>query len=159
VAKPLWSAGLPCLACPRLPPGPPPGADRTPAGSRRLLCGTKPLCAPRLDKEGPTRGLGTPLDDPSRCDLEEMPVDHGNEGLKLAARVIRCPTIYQLGEDPQEMGIHDFAPNVSGIRPPVLRAVQRRRPADVDPWLIPNRRNDQQWPAVCPGRLWELQGA
>ena len=85
-----------------------------------------------------------------------MPIDHGNEGLKLAARVIRSPTIHQLREDPQQMGIQDFAPNVASIRPPVLRAVQRRRPADVDPGLIPDRRDDQPWPAVCVGRLREL---
>jgi len=99
------------------------------------------------------------LDDAPRCDLEEMPVDHGNEGLKLAARVIRSPTIHQLGEDPYQMSIQDFAPNVAGIRPPVLWAVQWRRPADVDPWLIPDRRDDQPWPAVWLGRLRELQGA
>ena len=88
-----------------------------------------------------------------------MPVDHGNEGLKLAARVIRCPAIDQLGDDPSEMGIHDFAPNVAGIRPPVLGAVQRRRPAHVDPRLIPDRRDDQPWPSVWLGRLRELPGA
>src|SRR5215831_2214539 len=142
---------LPWLTRPWLPPDPPPpapGADRTPAVSRRLLHRTKPLRAPRLDKERPTRGLGTPLDDAPRCDLEEMPVDHGNESLKLVARVIRSPTIHQLGEDAHQMGIQDFAPNVPSIRPPVLRAVQRRRPADVYPWLIPDRRDDQPWPAV-----------
>jgi hypothetical protein len=72
-----------------------------------------------------------------------MPVDHGKKGLKLAAGVIYCPMIYQLGEDPHKMGINDFAPNVAGIRPPVFWGVQRRRPADVDPWLIPDRRDDQ----------------
>ncbi len=40
-----------------------------------------------------------------RGDVEEMPIDHGNEGLKLAAGVIRGLTIHQLGTDPQEMGI------------------------------------------------------
>src|SRR5712692_8606997 len=129
-----------------LPSSPPPGADRTPAVSRRILRGTKPLRAPRLDKERPTRGLGTALDDPMRCDVEEMPIDYGNEGLKLAAGMIRGPTIHQLGADPQQMGIQDFAPNIAGIRPPVLGAVQRRRPADVDPGLIPDRRDDQPWP-------------
>jgi len=88
-----------------------------------------------------------------------MPVDHGNEGLKLAAWVIRGSTIDQLGEDPHQMGINDFAPNGAGIRPPVLRAVQRRRPADVDPWLIPDRWDDQPRPFVCLGRLRELQRA
>ena len=142
-----------------LPPSPPAGADRTPAFSRRLCRGTKPLRAPRLDKERPTRDLGTALHDALCSDLEEMPVDHGNEGLKLTARVIHCPMIHQLGQDPHKMGINDFAPNVAGIRPPVLWAVQRRRPADVDPWLIPDRWDDQPWPAVYLGRLWELQSA
>jgi len=142
-----------------LPPGPPSGADRTPACSRGILRRTKPLRAPCLDKERPTGGLGTALDDTLGADLEEMPVDHGNEGLKLAARVLRCPAIDQLGDDPPEMGIHDFAPHVAGIRPPVLGAVQRRRPAHVDPRLIPDRRDDQPWPAVCLGRLRELPGA
>ena len=158
-AKPPKPVRQPWLASPWLPPGPPPGADRTLAVAHGHLCGTKPLRAPRLDKECPTRGLSTALDDPSCVDLQEMPINHGKESLKLAARVIRCPTIYQLGEDPQEMGIHHFAPNVAGIRPPVLGAVQRRRPADVDPWLIPDRWDDQPWPAVCVGRLRELQGA
>ena len=76
------------------------GADRTLTVSRRLLRGTKPLRAPCLDKERPTRGLGTPLDDPARGDLEEMPVDHGNEGLKLAARVIRAPRSTNWGRIP-----------------------------------------------------------
>ena len=106
----------------------------------------------------PTRGLGTPLDDPARGDLEEMPVDHGNEGLKLAARVIRAPDAPRTGGDSPEMGIQDFASNVPGIRPPVLRAVQRRRPADVDPGLIPDRWDDQPWPAGGVRRLRELQG-
>ena len=159
VAKPPWPANVPEIALPVLPPGPPPGADRTPAVSRGLLRGTKPLRASGLDKARPTRGLGTALDDALGADLEEMPVDHGNEGLKLAARMIRGPTIHQLGADPQEMGIQDFAPNVAGIRPLVLWAVQRGRPADVDPWLVPDRRDDQPWPAVCLGRLRELQGA
>src|SRR5712691_5270083 len=86
--------------------GPPPGAHRTAAFSRGIRRGTKPLRAPRLDKERPTRDPGTALHDPPRTDLEEMPVDHGNEGLKLVPRVLCCPTIHQLGEDPQEMGIH-----------------------------------------------------
>jgi hypothetical protein len=94
-----------------------------------------------------------------RGDVEEMPIDHGNEGLKLTAGVIRGPTIHQLGTDPQEMGIQDFAPHSAGIRPPVLRAVQRRGPADVDPGLIPDRRDDQPWPAVWLGRLRELHCA
>ena len=92
-------------------------------------------------------------------DVEEMPIDHGNEGLKLVARVVRGPTIHQLGADPQEMGIQDFAPNSAGIRPPVLRAVQRRRPADVDPGLIPDCRDNQPWSTVCLGRLRELHRA
>jgi len=29
----------------------------------------------------------------------------------------------------------------------------------VDPWLIPDRWDDQPWPAVYLGRLWELQSA
>jgi len=157
-AKPPWPANVPEIALPVLPPGPPPGADRTPAVSRGLLRGTKPLRASCLDKERPTRGLGTALDDALGADLEEMPVDHGNEGLKLAARVIRGPTIHQLGEDPQEMGIHDFAPNVAGIRPPVLWAVQRRRPGEVDPRLIPDCGDNQPWASVCLRRLRELQG-
>src|SRR5947199_3831664 len=49
---------------------------------------------------------------------QEMPIDHGNERLKLAARATRGPPIDQLGADPQEMGIQHFAPNVAGIRPP-----------------------------------------
>ena len=88
-----------------------------------------------------------------------MPVDHGNEGLKLAARVIRAPTLHALGADPPEMGIQDVASNVPSIRPPVLRAVQRRWPAEVDPGLIPDRWDDQPWPAVGVRRLRELQGA
>jgi len=142
-----------------LPPSLPPGADRTSTVSPKILRGTKPLRAPRLDKERPTRGLGTSLDDPARGNLEELPVDHGNEGLKLAARVIRAPMLHELGADPPEMGIQDFAPNMPGIRPPVLGAVQRRRPADVDPGLIPDRRDNEPWPAVCAGPLRELQGA
>ena len=143
----------------QLPPRPTPGADRTSAVTRGLLRGTKPLRAPRRHKERPTRRLGTALDDPLRGDVEEMPVDHGKEGLKLAAGMIRCPTIHQLGVDPQKMGIQNFAPNGAGIRPPVLWAVQRRRPADVDPGLIPDRGDDQPWPAVWLGRLRELHGA
>ena len=88
-----------------------------------------------------------------------MPVDHGQEGLKLAAGVIRAPPIHQLRTDPQEMDIQNLAPDGAGIRAPVLRAVQRRGPADVDPGLIPDRRDNQPWPAVCVGRLRELQGA
>jgi hypothetical protein len=85
-----------------LPPAPPPApsADRTRAVMRGLLWGTKPLRAPRRDKERSTRGVGTALDAPARGDLEEMPIDHGNEGLKLATRMLRCPTIHQLGADP-----------------------------------------------------------
>ena len=158
-AKPPWPASVPEIALPVLPPGPPPGADRTPAVSRGLLRGTKPLRASCLDKERPTRGLGTALDDALGADLEEMPVDHGNEGLKLAARVIRGPTIHQLGEDPQEMGINDFAPNVPGIRPPVVRVVQRRWPADNDARLIPHRRDDQRGPISPLGRLRDLHGS
>ena len=83
------------------------------------------MCAPRRDKERPTRDLGTTLDDPLRGNVEEMPVDYGNEGLKLATRVLRCPTIHQLRVDPHKMGIQDFAPNVAGICPPVLCGMQR----------------------------------
>jgi hypothetical protein len=72
--------------------------------------------------------------------------------------MIRGPTIHQLGEDPQEMGIQDFAPNVAGIRPPVLCAVQRRRPGEVDPRLIPDCGDNQPWASVCLRRLRELQG-
>ena len=43
-----------------------------------------------------------------------MPVDHGQEGLKLAARLIRGP-IHQLRTDPQQMGIQDLAPDGAGI--------------------------------------------
>ena len=50
-------------------------------------------CAASGQRTPDTR-LGTPLDDPARGDLEEMPADHGNEGLKLAARVIRAPTLH-----------------------------------------------------------------
>jgi len=116
------------------------------------------LRAPRLHKECLTRGLGTALDDPMHGDVEEMPIDHGQEGRKLAAGVIRGPAIHQLGMDPQEMGIEDVAPNSAGIRPPVLRAVQRHRPADVDAGLIPDRRDDQPWPTVCVRRPRELHG-
>src|SRR5262249_29808887 len=123
--------------------GPTPGADRAPAVASGILRGTKPLRAPRRDKERPTRGLGTELDDPLRGDVEEMPVDHGNEGLKLAAKVLLCPTLHQLGVEPHKMGIQDFASNVAGIRPPVLWGMQWRRPGDVDPWLIPDCRDDQ----------------
>ena len=94
-----------------------------------------------------------------RGDVEEMPIDHGNEGLKLAARVLRGPMLHQLGADPQEMGIQDVAPNMSRIRPPILGALQRRWPADMDPGLIPDRRDDQPWPAVWLGRLRELHRA
>jgi hypothetical protein len=73
------------------------------------------LRAPRLDKERPTRDLGTALDDPMRGDVEEMPIDHRKEGLKLAAGAIRGPLIYQLGADPQEMGIQDFTPYSPGV--------------------------------------------
>jgi hypothetical protein len=91
--------------------------------------------------------------------MEEMPVDHGQEGLKLAARVIHGPPIHQLRTDPQQMGIQNLAPDDAGIRAPVLRAVQRRRAVDVDPGLIPDRWDDQPWPAVGLGRLWELHRA
>jgi hypothetical protein len=57
------------------------------------------------------------------------------------------------------MGIQDFAPNIAGIRPPVLWGVQRRWPVEVDPGLIPDRWDDQPWPAVGLGRLWELHHA
>jgi hypothetical protein len=127
--------------------------------ARRRLWGTKPLRASRRHKKRPTRRLGTALDDPLCSDLEEMPVDHGQEGLKLAAGVIRGPPIHQLRTDPQQMGIQDLAPNISGIRPPVLWSVQRRWPVEVDPELIPDRWDDQPWPAVGLGRLWELHHA
>ena len=140
-------------------PGPTPGADRAPAVARGILRGTKPLRAPRRDKERSTRGLGTALDDPLRGDVEEMPVDYGNEGLKLVAKVLRCPTLHQLGVEPHQMGIQDFAPNIAGIRPPVLWGVQRRWPVEVDPGLIPDRWDDQPWPALWLGRPWELQHA
>ena len=52
-----------------------------------------------------------------------MPVDHGQEGLKLAARLIRGPPLHQLWLDPQQMGIQNLAPDGAGIRTPVLRAV------------------------------------
>jgi hypothetical protein len=87
-----------------------------------------------------------------------MPVDHGNEGLKVAAGVIPVPTIDQLGEDPQEMGIHHFTANGAGIRPPVLGTVQGRRPADGDPRLIPDRGDNQLRTAVCLRWLRELHG-
>jgi hypothetical protein len=58
------------------------------------------LCAPRRHKERPTGDLGTALDDPMCGDLEEMPVDHDQEGLKLPAGVIRGPPIHQLGAEP-----------------------------------------------------------
>jgi hypothetical protein len=91
--------------------------------------------------------------------MEEMPVDHGQEGLKLAARVIHGPSIHQLRTDPQQMGIQNLAPDDAGIRAPVLWAVQWGGPADVDPGLIPDRRDNQPWPAVCVRRLRELHGA
>jgi hypothetical protein len=87
-----------------------------------------------------------------------MPVDHGNEGLKVAAGVIPVPTIDQLGEDPQEMGIQHFTANSASIRPPVLGAVQRRRPADGDPRLIPDRGDNQLRTAVWLRWLRELHG-
>src|SRR5262249_42926740 len=142
-----------------LTPGPPPGAHRTAAFAPGIRRGTKPLRTPRLDKERPTRDLGTALDDPPRTDLEEMPVDHGNEGLKRVPRSLCAPTLHQVGEDPQEMGINDSAPNVPGIGPPLLRAVQRRRPADDDPRLIPDRRDDERRPAGQLRRLRDLPGA
>ena len=114
--------------------------------------------APRRHKAGPTRGLGTALDDAMGGDVEEMPVDHGNEGLKVAAWVIPVPTIDQLGADPQEMGIQHFTAYGAGIRPPVLGAVQRRRPADGDPRLIPDRGDNQLGAAVCLRGLRELHG-
>src|SRR5262249_14724850 len=85
VAQPPEPAGLSGLARPGLPSDPAPGADRTPAVAHGRLWGTKPLCASRRHKERLTRRLGTALDGPLRSDLEEMPVDHGQEGLKLAA--------------------------------------------------------------------------
>jgi hypothetical protein len=91
--------------------------------------------------------------------VEEMPVDDGQEGLKLTAGVIRAPLIHQLRTDPQQMGIQDLAPDGTGIRPPVLEAVQRQGPADVDPGLIPDRREDQPWPAVCVRGLREVHRA
>jgi hypothetical protein len=141
-----------------LPPSPPPGAHRTRAVARRRFRGTKPLRAPRRHKERATRGLGTALDDPLGGDVEEMPVDHGNEGLKVAAWVIPVPTIDQLGADPQEMGIQHFTAYGAGIRPPVLETVQRRRPADEDPRLIPDRGDNQLRAAVWLRWLRELHG-
>ena len=130
------------------PPAPPPvpGADGAPTGPRGRFWGTKPLGTSRRHKERLTRDFGTALDSPLRGDLEEMPVDHGQEGLKLAARLIRGPPIHQLRTDPQQMRIQDLAPDGAGIRPPVLRGVQRGGPADVDPGLIPDSRDDQPWP-------------
>ena len=87
-----------------------------------------------------------------------MPVDHGQEGLKLAAGLIRGPPIHQLRTDPQEMGIQNLAPDGASIRAPVLQAVQRCGPADVDPGLIPDGWDDQPRPPVGVGGLRELHG-
>ena len=77
-----------------------PGADGTPTGPRGRLWGTKPLCTSRRHKERLTRDFGTALDGPLRGELEEMPVDHGQEGLKLAARLIRGPPSTSCGRTP-----------------------------------------------------------
>ena len=87
-----------------------------------------------------------------------MPVDHDNEGLKVAAGVIPVPAIDQLGADPEEMGIHHFPAHGAGIRPPVLGAVQRRRPADGDPRLIPDRGDNELGAAVGLRWLRKLHG-
>ena len=51
-----------------------------------------------------------------RGEVEEMPIDHGNEGLKLVAGAIRGPPIHQLGPDAQQVGIQVFEPSNITVR-------------------------------------------
>ena len=57
--------------------------------------------------------------------MEQMPVDHGKEGLKVAAGLLPAPTLDQLGMDSAEMGIQHVTADGPGIGPPVLGAAQR----------------------------------
>jgi hypothetical protein len=90
------------------------------------------------------------------ADVEQMPVYHGKEGLKVAAGLLSAPALDQLGMDPMEMGIQHVTAYGPGIRPPVFAAVQRRRPVEGHPWLIPHRRKHQLGAARGLRGLWEL---
>jgi hypothetical protein len=59
------------------------------------------------------------------AEVEQMPVDHGKEGLKVAAGLLPALALDELGMEPVEMGIQHVTADGPGIRPPVLRAVQR----------------------------------
>ena len=59
------------------------------------------------------------------ADVEQMPIDHSKEGLKVAARLLPAPALDELGMDPAEMGIQHVPADGPGICPPVLGAAQR----------------------------------
>ena len=131
---------------------------RASADPRWRLCGTKPLRPPCRDEAGLTRRLGTPLHDAMDADVEQMPVDHGNQGLKVVAGLLTAPTLDELGMDPAEMGIQHVPAYGPGKCPPVLGAVQRRRPVEGHPRLIPHRRKHELGAALGLRGLWELHG-
>lgn len=88
--------------------------------------------------------------------MEQMPVNHGKEGLKVAAGLLAAPALDQLGMDPAEMGIQHVAADGPGICPPVLGAVQRRRPVEGHPWLIPHGGQHELGAPLGLRSLWEL---
>ena len=90
--------------------------------------------------------------------MEQMPVDHGKEGLKVAAGLLPAPTLDKLGMDPAEMGIQHVTAYGPGICPPVLGAAQRRRPVEGHPRLIPHRRKHQLGAALGLRGLREQHG-
>ena len=92
------------------------------------------------------------------AEVEQMPVDHGKEGLKVAAGLLPAPALDELGMEPVEMGIQHVTADGPGIRPPVLGAVQRRRPVEGHPRLIPHGGQHQLGAALGLRRLRELHG-
>lgn len=90
--------------------------------------------------------------------MEQMPVDHGKEGLKVAAGLLSAPALDELGMDPAEMGIQYVPADGPGIRPPVLGAVQRRRPVEGHPRLIPHGGQHELGATLGLRGLWELHG-
>ena len=90
------------------------------------------------------------------ADVEQMPVDDGKEGLKVAAGLLPAPTLDQLGMDSAEMGIQHVTADGPGIGPPVLGAAQRRRPVEGHPWLIPHGGKHQLGAILGLRGLWEL---
>ena len=67
-------------------------APHTGCRAQEVLRDKTAACAASAQRTLDMRARHT-LDDPLGGDVEEMPVDHGNEGLKLVARAIRAPTI------------------------------------------------------------------